>query len=257
MRGVFSQKTVQFVIIHDVCHIYRYYLMLSYYQMKQEEKDLANFFSRFPKISYSKKEIVLNAYDAYENLYFIEKGVVRSFFIDDNGIEFTVNFLKPYSIFPLSAFLSDRENNSEFEAFVAMDLRKAAKDKVADFIEKNPEIQSFFLKRMSTGLEGYVVRSQFLIRGSAEQKVVSSLLLLGLRFGRKVKNYTHIDLPLTHQDVADLSGITRETATLCINELEDNKLIAKKGKYFKLFNEKKLNEICKTFEDGSYLDFNF
>jgi len=130
-------------------------------------------------------------------------------------------------------------------------------DKEIEFIEKNPEIQSFFLKRMSTGLEGYVVRSQFLIRGSAEQKVVSSLLLLGLRFGRKVKNYTHIDLPLTHQDVADLSGITRETATLCINELEDNKLIAKKGKYFKLFNEKKLNEICKTFEDGSHLDFNF
>lgn len=225
--------------------------------MVKEEKQLESFFSRFPEVKFAKKEIILNAFDDFQSLYFVKKGIVRSFFIDDNGIEFTVNFLKPFSIFPLSSFLSEKENNAEFEAFVDVVIKKAPKDKVNEFLASNSDVMSYFLNKMAKGLDGYVVRSQFLIRGSAEQKVVSSLLLLRKRFGIKKRNYIQVELPLTHQDIADLSGITRETATLCINGLEDRKLIAKKGKYFRIFNEDKLNAICNVLDDGSGLDFGF
>src|SRR4030065_472193 len=80
-----------------------------------------------------------------------------------------------------------------------------------EFLDDNGHFKSVLIRSFARGLEGYVVRSFFLIKGSAMQKVASSLLLLLKRFGKESDAGRFIDLPLTHQDIANLSGITRET----------------------------------------------
>lgn len=54
----------------------------------------------------------------------------------------------------------------------------------------------------------------------AQDSLVQMLTWLGQRFGRRVEQGISIDLPLTHQDLAELVGTTRVTITKSLSDLE-------------------------------------
>ncbi|MBE9166479.1 Crp/Fnr family transcriptional regulator [Pleurocapsales cyanobacterium LEGE 06147] len=53
------------------------------------------------------------------------------------------------------------------------------------------------------------------------------LIWLGNKFGRQVVEGKLIELPLTHQELADVMGTTRVTVTRLINQLEQEGLISR------------------------------
>jgi CRP-like cAMP-binding protein len=53
------------------------------------------------------------------------------------------------------------------------------------------------------------------------------LAWLGDKFGRQVKQGKLIELPLTHQELADIMGTTRVTVTRLINQLEQEGIISR------------------------------
>lgn len=54
-----------------------------------------------------------------------------------------------------------------------------------------------------------------------------ALCWLANKFGRQIEAETLIELPLTHQELADLIGSSRVTVTRLINQLEQEKMIAR------------------------------
>jgi CRP/FNR family transcriptional regulator len=53
-----------------------------------------------------------------------------------------------------------------------------------------------------------------------------------------------IQLKITREDIANLAGTTRETATRILYEMQEEKLIALDGKKIKLLNETGLTNIA-------------
>ncbi len=49
--------------------------------------------------------------------------------------------------------------------------------------------------------------------GTATTRLATALVIAVKRFGKEKENNIHISLPLTHQDLADLTGLTRETVS--------------------------------------------
>ncbi|KKQ47465.1 MAG: Transcriptional regulator, Crp/Fnr family [Candidatus Woesebacteria bacterium GW2011_GWB1_38_5] len=231
--------------------------MLPYYLMFQEEDHLAGLYAASTVVSYSKKEKILRSYAGYETLYIVKDGVVRSFYTDEKGVELTVNLLKPRAIFPLSGYLSGKENLYDFEAFTDTTLYKAPKEKVKKLIYKNATLSSYYLERFAQAIEGYVIRSRFLANGSATQKITSALLMLFRRFGKEVRGQMIINLPLTHQDIADLAGVTRETVSILLGMLKKEGIISTKGKYLTILNSDQLSLKASENDDGSLLNLSF
>ena len=63
------------------------------------------------------------------------------------------------------------------------------------------------------------------------------------RFGKvEADGEITIMLPLTHQDIADIAGISRETASLAINKLEKKKIITYKKRLIAIKNIETLEE---------------
>lgn len=65
----------------------------------------------------------------------------------------------------------------------------------------------------------------------AFEKVTSSLLICAQSFGEKHGSNVVLTLPLTHRDIATLSGLTRETTCLEMKKLEKKGLIEKMGRF--------------------------
>jgi biotin operon repressor len=64
-----------------------------------------------------------------------------------------------------------------------------------------------------------------------------------LRYGRNSDNdHVKIQLPLTQHDIANFTGMTRETISLAINKLKSKNIISADNKYYTI-NIKELNDL--------------
>ncbi len=216
-----------------------------------------NFFDNFPKKIFSPGRTILQVGGEMESVYYVRHGVVRSFYTDENGNEFTVNLLKTGSIFPLSTILSNRRNLYEFEAFDKTEIAIAPQKDFFVHLESNPNLKDEFLRKFASALEGFVVRSLFLIKGTALQRVSSTLLMLEKRFGKDMGGSRFIDLSLTHQNISDLAGITRETASLQIGILKNEKVIKSGSKRIVITDIEKLREMASIGDDIKLQNLSF
>lgn len=66
----------------------------------------------------------------------------------------------------------------------------------------------------------------------AESSLLRLFAWLAKRFGQEVEQGQLIDLRLTHQDIADLIGLTRVTVTRLINDFEKQGIIQRKQRQF-------------------------
>jgi CRP/FNR family transcriptional regulator, cyclic AMP receptor protein len=95
-----------------------------------------------------------------------------------------------------------------------------------DFIKKRPELLYQELERLLSDQLGGSMRLNALQHSRASDKLVYTLHYLALTHGRPVdRDRIEITLELTHQDFANLTGLTRETAATELNRLKKQNVI--------------------------------
>jgi CRP/FNR family transcriptional regulator len=87
--------------------------------------------------------------------------------------------------------------------------------------------------------EMYRIHSERLLNleyRTVRERLVSFLLTMSTRFGKKTKDGVIIEVPLRHQDIASSINASRETASREIAALERKDLILNKGSHIILKN---------------------
>jgi CRP-like cAMP-binding protein len=72
----------------------------------------------------------------------------------------------------------------------------------------------------------------------AESSLLRLLAWLANRFGQEVEQGQRIALRLTHQDIADLIGLTRVTVTRLLNDFERQGIIQRKERQFIVLHDR-------------------
>lgn len=195
------------------------------------DKKLNSFFSKFKKYHYKKGEVILRGGDTPQGVYFIDKGYVRDYSISKEGEELTLIIFKSEDFFPMQWVFNDRINQHYFDAMSAVELWRCPKEDFISFIEENPEIFFELTSHITLRLSGIMQRMEYLVFGNAYEKVASILMICAERFGEKEGEEIIIQVSLTHKDIANLLGLTRETASIEIKKLERKNLIAYKRRH--------------------------
>lgn len=194
-------------------------------------ESLNKFFSKFKKYHYKKGEVILRGGDSPQGVYFIDKGYVKDYSISKEGEELMLILFKPEDFFPMQWVFNNKPNDHYFEAMTAVELWRCPKEDFIAFIEANPEIFFELTSHIVLRLGGIMQRMEYLAFGNAYQKVASILMICAERFGIKDGNAVIIQAPLTHRDVANFLGLTRETASIEIKKLERKNFIAYRGRH--------------------------
>ena len=69
---------------------------------------------------------------------------------------------------------------------------------------------------------------------NADARIRTALYHLSLKKGVPTKNGTRIDLKLTHKELADMTGISRETATRVLSALQSEGVLTVQSRHFVL-----------------------
>lgn len=190
-------------------------------------KQVSDFFNKYKEIAYKKNDVIIQPNETPSSVYFVKSGVVRLYTISKNGNEITFNLLKPGAYFSMMSILNDSENKYFFEALTNVTVSKAPKPEFLKFINDEQPVLMDLTKRVLSGLNGLLYSVENLLSAKASDRISSVLSVLAKRFGKNGKNgEILIDLALTHQQIANIAGLTRETTSIEMGRLAKRGIIS-------------------------------
>lgn len=190
------------------------------------EKKLDSFFFNFKKIHFKKGEIIIQADEVPQYIYYLKSGVVRQYMISEKGSELVLNIFKPLAFFPMSHALNNKPSVYYFESLNDVTLYRAPKDTVLDFIRQNPDIQYDLLVRLFKGIDGLLSRMAYLMSANAHKRLIAEILLYNKRFFQTEPSTKSITIDINEHELASLTGLTRETVSRELKVLKNKELIS-------------------------------
>lgn len=209
-----------------------------------------DFFSQYPVLGYEKDQILIHADDIPSGVFYIKSGFVKMSAVLATGREITLTIFKPGAYFPMIWAITNLTDTYYYKTVTPTQLQRAPRDVLLDFIKKNPDALFELTKRILRGVKGLLINIEHQLSGDSYHRVIAALILSTKRFGVKgKKNNVVIQLPLTHQEIADTAGITRETVSLAIGKLEKKGIISYKRHTLLINNLEALNKESTLYEE--------
>ena len=174
---------------------------------------------------FERDETIFHQGSIGSTLYIIVLGQVRIFTTSEAGQELTVTLFRDSDFFGEMALLDGQPRAASAEAMrrtTTLTLHRAA---FLHTIDACPPIAASVLEVMTARLRHSNSIAEQLANLSASQRVVRQLCELATCYGIADGGTIRIDLHLTQDDLASLSGTTRETVNRVLSNLRDQGLI--------------------------------
>ena len=190
------------------------------------------FFAKFKPLRYKKGEVIFRAGDPPLGIYYLKKGYVKVYSVSKSGEELTLIIFKPGDIFPVSWAVGNIGVSYFVEAMTEALFWRVPRDQFLKFVKNKPEILFELIRRMMVRFVGLMQRMEYMVFGDAGTKVAAVLLIVAERFGvlRDKKKEIVIQVPLTHNQIANLIGLSRETTSIEMKKFENKGLINYRGR---------------------------
>jgi CRP/FNR family transcriptional regulator len=190
---------------------------------------LGDFLKNYPVRTFKRGEIIIFQGEAPRSAYIVKSGVVKAYNLSVGGDEKPIAFYSAQSVFPGSWVYGKVPSAIYYyEAFTTnVSVYVVNSDEYRQFITSRPDLLYAELHRYVTDQLGMSMRLNALQHSRASDKLIYTLHYLALSHGRVLSpQRTEITLDLTHQDFANLTGLTRETAATELNKLKHQGVIS-------------------------------
>ena len=167
-------------------------------------------------VHFYRNNVIAAERDAHEYIFFVVNGVVRSCKMYENGARNIVAFSLPGDLFGWS----DLTQSLSIEAATDTQVLFVKRRGLLSVASRDIHVANFLLAATSSKL----ARAQehvLLMSKDAKCRVAKFLIDLWTRLGKA----KYLDVPMSHQDIADHLGLTIETVSRVITDLERSGLI--------------------------------
>ncbi|WP_419884555.1 Crp/Fnr family transcriptional regulator [Paenibacillus sp. B-A-8] len=155
-----------------------------------------------------------------EGLFFVKKGKVRLYRLNSDGKQFTSDILSEGNVFGEMNVISFGTRDHYIEAMEECHICTIDSVRFEEFVATRPRFLMSLMQVLSDRIKSMSQLSQNLAIGNLHDKILCVLLKLSDQLGVKNKdNLYRIDVPLSHQEIANLIGASREAVTVALQEL--------------------------------------
>lgn len=193
-------------------------------QNKPLNKTVLSFFKNYPEISYQKGDKILHPNEYSDHIYLLIKGYIRTYKLLKSGQEITLN---NYNANKQKIFIfgyTELIKNYYIESLTDVVLRRAPKQEFQKFLNNNFEIKALMddLTRISLG--ELLTQIEWLSIPDSYSRVKMFIYSISMSIGKKFSGGILLDKSsvcpkITHQLVASMTGLSRETVTIQLNKL--------------------------------------
>jgi CRP/FNR family cyclic AMP-dependent transcriptional regulator len=117
------------------------------------------------------------------------------------------------------------------------------RDDFMHFVAKHPEVYQNAVKQLSSLYSGACDQLRTVGLSASAPEKLARLLLSWSGDAKTTKTGTPIKVPLTHEEIAEFIGTTRETVTRTLSEFKNLRLVAVEGSSLMISNRQALETI--------------
>lgn len=176
---------------------------------------------------FAKKRTILFQGEIPRSVMVLQSGLVKVYGITTGGDQRTVTLLSAGDIFPVECvFDKSRVSLYYYEAVTDCTVLSLPKTEFLEALSSDQELKDQIFRQYMAHYTSATMHIYALEHSHAQEKLVYILQYLVARFGEKQSNgMTKIELRLSHQDIAEMVGLTRETTAVELHRLKDRNLI--------------------------------
>lgn len=159
-------------------------------------------------------------------IHVLVRGRVKLTRVDPEGREVLVRFVGPAEMFGGIAALGDSTYPVSAEAVTSSETLAWHGETMTQLMRRFPEVALNAMRLMAGRIQELQTRLAELVAQRVEQRVARALLRLAQQAGRRVEEGVLIDLPLSRQDLAELTGTTLYTVSRILSRWESQGFVA-------------------------------
>ncbi len=141
----------------------------------------------------------------------IHKGFVQMVRTSPNGIETTIEVIGPRQCFGLLGTVDNEGCPLRAEAMTDVSFLRVPKAHFKAIFETSPVMKDVLMKKTINRLRSAHGLLSLLAGGRVEQRVAAILLTLAKSYGEEREEGIWLSIPITRQELAQMSGTTVET----------------------------------------------
>ncbi|MGB9803221.1 Crp/Fnr family transcriptional regulator [Desulfofundulus sp.] len=192
-------------------------------------------------VHYPKGHIIFAAGDTADRVYLVESGWVKIYRLNADGRRVTVGSIRsPGELMGLAETLWGGERTCFAGAISNVSLVVLRKNKFEELMATHPFLAIKVAKLLGVRMREAEQIIHEMVCWQAPGRLALTLLKMGERCGMETQNGIKLGVQLTHEELANMVGTSRQTVTSLLNMFKQEKSITYEGRTINIVNPDKL-----------------
>jgi len=162
-------------------------------------------------------------------VFVICEGEVKLTISSSEGKTLILRIAKPGEILGLMAALSGKPYEVTAETLHPCQIAFVRREDFLQFVQQHPEVNQAVVRQLSSNYHGACEQLRTVGLSSSAPAKLARLLLEWAAGAEETKAGARIHMPLTHEEIAEFIGSTRETVTRTLSAFREQHLVILKG----------------------------
>lgn len=205
-----------------------------------EGEDLAEFNRHKTTNIYTKGQVIFYEGNRAYGLYCVFSGRVKLYKSGIGGRQQIVRIAGPGDLLGYRSLFADEPYHATAEALEDTTICCIDKNAFFPVLAKNPELAIRLIKKLSKELRVAEDLATSIAQKSVRERMAELLLMLKETYGKTTKRGVVLDIHLSREEMAEMVGITQETAIRLLSEFKRDGLIEVKDRDITILDMKAL-----------------
>ena len=198
------------------------------------EDELNELLASMQASRFRKGEFVFRASDEDQNVYFLRRGRIKLYRLSEEGREIIMRFCVEGELFGLIDTVRGTRRAISAEASSESEVFVMTRERFYEYLETHGRLAIFIINMFSRRVNALGDMLTRIISSDVNARILWLIKHLadhhGVRSGRDVE----ISIPLTHQEIANMAGMTRQTVTSVLAELRRQDVIVQDHQHMRV-----------------------
>ena len=187
--------------------------------------------------SFDKDQVIILAEEEGDALFIISDGQVKVSIVSEDGREVILSLLGPGAVFGELSLLDGKPRSANVVATADTGLYMVRRSDFLQLVYKVPQIAVGLLSELASRLRKTDRKIEGLALLDATSRISETLLSLADEQGTKTDEGIQLESRPTHQQIANMSGTTRETVSRVLKRLENEGYVSCEGRTITILHE--------------------
>lgn len=196
--------------------------------------------------SRARGEAVFSAGEPGSQVFFLRSGKVKIGQLSPLGREVILWFCFPGEVFGIAEVARGGERVVNAVACVDSELLVVPQTEFVRYLAERPHAALLSMQVLSSRLR--VLGEMFvnLVSDDVNTRIAKLILRMSARYGTRVGREIVLNIPLTHQEIADMTGTTRPTVTATLSALRQQRVLSIDNRRIRIESEELLAELARA-----------